>query len=43
VQKFLKNGPVIACPNKECDYERPAPELADGMNGAGTTAAGTTA
>jgi DNA topoisomerase-1 len=28
VQKFLKDGPVIACPNKECDYERPAPELA---------------
>ena len=25
VQKFLKDGPVIACPNKECDYERPAP------------------
>jgi len=19
----LKSGPVIACPNKECDYERP--------------------
>jgi DNA topoisomerase-1 len=28
VQKFLKDGPVIACPNKECEYERPAPELA---------------
>jgi DNA topoisomerase-1 len=27
VQKFLKDGPVIACPNKECEYERPAPEL----------------
>ena len=27
VQKFLKDGPVVACPNKECDYERPAPEL----------------
>jgi len=25
VEKFLKAGPVIACPNKECDYERPAP------------------
>jgi len=25
VQKFLKDGPVIACPNKECEYERPAP------------------
>jgi DNA topoisomerase-1 len=38
VQKFLKDGPVIACPNKECDYERPAPELAEGMSVAGTTA-----
>ncbi len=28
VQKFLKDGPVISCPNKECEYERPAPELA---------------
>jgi DNA topoisomerase-1 len=27
VQKYLKDGPVIACPNKECEYERPAPEL----------------
>ncbi len=25
VEKFLKAGPVIACPNKECEYERPAP------------------
>ena len=25
VEKYLKTGPVIACPNKECDYERPAP------------------
>jgi DNA topoisomerase-1 len=25
VEKFLKAGPVIACPNKECDYERAAP------------------
>ena len=25
VEKFLKSGPVIACPNKECDYERPNP------------------
>jgi DNA topoisomerase I len=25
VEKTLKSGPVIACPNKECDYERPAP------------------
>jgi DNA topoisomerase-1 len=28
VEKFLKSGPVIACANKECEYERPAPELA---------------
>jgi DNA topoisomerase-1 len=25
VEKFLKSGRVIACPNKECDYERAAP------------------
>jgi DNA topoisomerase-1 len=25
VEKYLKSGPVIACPNKECDYERPMP------------------
>jgi DNA topoisomerase-1 len=25
IEKNLKAGPVIACPNKECDYERPAP------------------
>ena len=24
VQKNLKAGPVIACPNEQCDYERPA-------------------
>jgi DNA topoisomerase I len=24
VEKFLKAGPVVACPNKECDYERAA-------------------
>ncbi len=24
VEKILKSGPVVACPNKECDYERPA-------------------
>ena len=24
VEKNLKSGPVIACPNKECDYERAA-------------------
>jgi DNA topoisomerase I len=32
VEKYLKSGPVIACPNKECEYERPnenaAPEPA---------------
>ena len=29
VQKpFLKSGPVIACPNEGCDYEREAPEIA---------------
>jgi DNA topoisomerase-1 len=31
VEKFLKAGPVIACPNKECDFERagePAAESA---------------
>jgi DNA topoisomerase I len=22
VEKYLKSGPTIACPNKECDYER---------------------
>jgi len=22
---MLKAGPVIACPNKECDYEREVP------------------
>jgi DNA topoisomerase I len=26
VEKNLKSGPVIACPNKECDYERPNPD-----------------
>ena len=25
VEKTLKSGPVITCPNKECDYERAAP------------------
>ena len=25
VEKNLKAGPVIACPNKECDYESAAP------------------
>ncbi len=26
VEKNLKAGPVIACPNKECDFERPVPQ-----------------
>jgi DNA topoisomerase-1 len=25
VEKFLKTGPVVACPNKECEYERALP------------------
>lgn len=25
VQKYLKSGPVIACPNDKCDYQREAP------------------
>jgi len=25
VEKMLKAGPVVACPNKECDHERAAP------------------
>jgi DNA topoisomerase I len=25
VEKTLKSGPVIACPNKDCDYERAVP------------------
>jgi len=33
VEKNLKSGPVIACPNKECDYERPAPAEAAGAAG----------
>ena len=28
VEKNLKSGPVIACPNKECDFERDAPPAA---------------
>jgi DNA topoisomerase-1 len=28
VEKFLKSGPVIACPNKECEYERALPAVA---------------
>ena len=26
VERYRKDGNVIACPNKECDYERPLPE-----------------
>ena len=25
MEKQRKDGAVIACPNKECDYERPLP------------------
>jgi DNA topoisomerase I len=25
VEKYLKSGPVVACPNKECEYERALP------------------
>ena len=28
VERIRKDGPVIACPNKECDYERAMPEPA---------------
>ena len=34
VEKNLKAGPVIACPNKECDYERPAPPPAEAAGAA---------
>ncbi len=27
VEKFVKSEPMIACPNKECDYERPLPSV----------------
>ncbi len=37
VEKNLKAGPVIACPNKECDFERPAPP-APSPDAAATTA-----
>ena len=26
VERYRKDGNVVACPNKECDYERPLPE-----------------
>jgi len=38
VEKNLKAGPVIACPNKECDYERAAPPSPE-PPAAGATAA----
>ena len=34
VEKNLKAGPVIACPNKECDYERAAPPAEAAATGA---------
>jgi DNA topoisomerase-1 len=33
VEKFLKSGPVIACPNKECEYERAVPVEAAAVGG----------
>jgi DNA topoisomerase I len=38
VEKNLKAGPVIACPNKECDFERPAPPSSSSDAAATTTA-----
>ena len=37
VEKNLKAGPVIACPNKECDYERAAPPPPPNPEAAATT------
>jgi DNA topoisomerase-1 len=37
VEKNLKAGPIIACPNKECDYEREAPPPAAGAAEAGAS------
>jgi DNA topoisomerase-1 len=34
VEKTLKAGPVIACPNKECDYERAAEPAASAVHSA---------
>jgi len=39
VEKNLKAGPVIACPNKECDYERPAPPPPPDVAGASASSA----
>ena len=36
VEKNLKSGPVVACPNKECDYERPAPAPVEAAGAAGS-------
>ncbi len=38
VEKNLKAGPVIACPNKECDYEREAPASPVEVGGAADAA-----
>jgi hypothetical protein len=27
IEKWLKAGPFIQCPNKDCKHKRPAPEL----------------
>ena len=26
VEKFLKSGPVLACPNEKCEFSRPLPQ-----------------
>ncbi len=38
VEKFLKSGPVVACPNKECDYERELPVEAGAVERDGASA-----
>jgi DNA topoisomerase-1 len=38
LEKNLKAGPVIACPNKECDYERAAPPPPPNSEASATTA-----
>ena len=37
VEKYLKAGPVIACPNKECEYERAMPPDAASASAAEAT------
>jgi DNA topoisomerase-1 len=37
VEKNLKSGPCIACPNKECDYERSMPPTTTGDSQQGTS------